>query len=153
VKVEKRIEELGHTLPEVAAPVAAYVPGLVSGTYLFVSGQLPVREGNLTCSGKVGRDVTVEEAYRAAQICCLNGLAVARSLIGDLDRVRRVVRVAGYVNSEGDFASQPQVVNGASELLKDIFGAKGEHARAAVGASSLPLNAAVEIEMILEVDG
>ncbi|HEY8394314.1 MAG TPA: RidA family protein [Thermaerobacter sp.] len=152
MSVEERLAELGLTLPEVAKPVAAYVPGVLEDGWLYVSGQLPLREGKLAYQGKVGADVTPEQAYEAARLCALNILAVARSLAGSLDRIRRVVKVVGFVNSAPGFTGQPQVVNGASELLGQVFGEAGRHARSAVGVSELPLNAAVEVEAIFRVE-
>ena len=152
MSVEERLAELGLTLPEVAKPVAAYVPGVLEDGWLYVSGQLPLREGKLAYQGKVGADVTPEQAYEAARLCALNILAVARSLAGSLDRIRRVVKVVGFVNSAPGFTGQPQVVNGASELLGQVFGERGRHARSAVGVAELPLDAAVEVEAVFRVE-
>ncbi|HEY8414660.1 MAG TPA: RidA family protein [Thermaerobacter sp.] len=152
MSVEERLAELGLTLPEVARPVASYVPGVLEDGWLYVSGQLPLRAGELVYRGKVGADVTPEQAYEAARLCALNILAVARALAGTLDRVRRVVKVVGFVNSAPGFTGQPQVVNGASELLAQVFGEAGRHARSAVGVSELPLNAAVEVEAVFRVE-
>lgn len=152
MSVEERLAELGLTLPEVARPVASYVPGVLEDGWLYVSGQLPLRAGELVYRGKVGADVTPEQAYEAARLCALNILAVARALAGSLDRVRRVVKVVGFVNSAPGFTGQPQVVNGASELLAQVFGEAGRHARSAVGVSELPLNAAVEVEAVFRVE-
>jgi len=152
VSVEERLAELGLTLPEVAKPVASYVPGVLEDGWLYVSGQLPLRAGELAYRGKVGDDVTTEQGYEAARLCALNILAVARALAGSLDRVRRVVKVVGFVNSAPGFTGQPQVVNGASDLLVQVFGEAGRHARSAVGVSELPLNAAVEVEAVFRVE-
>lgn len=148
---EGRLRELGLELPPAPAPVAAYVPAVRCGDLVFTSGQIPVREGRVVYAGKVGADLTPEEGYQAARLCALNALAVVRALVGGLDRVDQVVKVVGYVNSAPGFTGQPQVVNGASELLQAVFGEAGRHARSAVGVSDLPLNSAVEVELIVRV--
>ncbi len=145
-----RLEELGLELPPVAAPVAAYVPAVHSGAHVFTSGQLPMRSGELIATGKVGAGVTAEEAYACAQQCALNALAAIDAEVG-LARVRRVVKLVVFVASEPGFTGQPGVANGASELIGEIFGDAGVHARSAVGVSVLPLDAPVEVEMIVEV--
>ena len=150
--IEERLKELRILLPQAAKPVASYAPAVLSGAYLFVSGQLPMVDGKLKAQGRVGEEVTVDEARDCARIAALNGLAAARSLLGTLDRIRRVVRVAGYVRSGDAFKDHPTVVNGASEILQEIFGEAGIHARSAIGCSSLPLGAPVEVEMILEIE-
>ncbi|MFE5580236.1 RidA family protein [Kitasatospora sp. NPDC056531] len=150
-KVEEKLAELGLTLPPVAAPVAAYVPALQSGEFVFTSGQLPVVGGKLPSTGKVGAEVSPEEAKELAQICALNALAAVKSVIGDLDRVERVVKVVGFVASAPDFTGQPAVVNGASELLGRVLGDAGVHARSAVGVAVLPLDAPVEVELQVRV--
>jgi enamine deaminase RidA (YjgF/YER057c/UK114 family) len=150
--VEDRLAELGFTLPGVAAPVAAYVPAVRSGSYVFTSGQLPMVEGSLAATGKVGAEVSADDAKRLAAICALNALAAVKAQIGDLDEVRRIVKVVGFVASAPEFTGQPGVVNGASELLGAVFGPKGVHARSAVGVAVLPLDAPVEVELIVEVD-
>ncbi|MDX3097549.1 RidA family protein [Streptomyces sp. ME01-24h] len=150
--VEQRLAELGLELPAVAAPLAAYVPAVRSGSYVFTAGQLPLVEGKLTCTGKVGAEVTAEEAKQLARTCALNALAAVRSAVGDLDRVKRVVKVVGFVASAPDFTGQPAVVNGASELLGEVLGEKGVHARSAVGVAVLPLDAPVEVEIQVEVE-
>jgi enamine deaminase RidA (YjgF/YER057c/UK114 family) len=149
--VEDRLAALGRTLPAVAAPVATYVPAVRSGSYVFTSGQLPMVDGSLAATGKVGAQVTAEEAKALAATCALNALAAIKSLIGDLDQVVRVVKVVGFVASVPDFTGQPGVVNGASELIGEVFGEKGVHARSAVGVAVLPLDAPVEVELIVEV--
>jgi enamine deaminase RidA (YjgF/YER057c/UK114 family) len=149
--VEERLKELGIVLPEVPKPVAAYVPAVVSGNHVFTSGQIPMVKGKLKYAGKVDRDLSVEEASEAARICALNALAAVRSVLGSLDRVVRIVKVTGYVACVEAFADQPKVMNGASNLLVEIFGEAGRHARSAVGTNALPLNAAVEIEILAEV--
>lgn len=148
---EAKIKELGLTLPEAPKPVAAYIPAVKSGNYVFTSGQIPFLNGELKYKGKLGKELTVEEGYEAAKLCALNCLSVIKSVIGDLDKIERIVRVGGFVNSVPEFSDQPKVINGASELLGQIFGEKGKHARAAVGSINLPINAAVEVEMLVEV--
>jgi enamine deaminase RidA (YjgF/YER057c/UK114 family) len=148
---EERLAELGLEVPEVAAPVAAYIPAVRSGHQVFTSGQLPMRAGELMASGTVGRDVTAEEAYACAQQCALNAIAAVKSVVGDLGAVKRVVKVVGFVASAPDFTGQPGVVNGASELLGKVFGDAGVHARSAVGVAALPLGAPVEVEILVEV--
>lgn len=152
--IEKRIHELGMTLPEVAAPLAAYVPAVHSGNLVFTAGQLPSVDGKLIAEGLVGPgagQVDVDLAKACARQAALNALAAVKSVIGDLDRIERIVKVTGFVACPADFASHSLVVNGASELLGEIFGDAGKHARSAVGMSSLPFNAPVEIEMIVEI--
>ena len=149
---EERIAELGLELPPVAAPVAAYVPAVRTGSYVYTSGQLPMAEGALLASGKVGAEVSPEQAKELAQRCALNALAAVRAEIGDLSAVRRVVKVVGFVASTPEFTGQPGVVNGASELLGEVFGDRGVHARSAVGVAALPLDAPVEVEFIVEVE-
>ena len=148
--VDERLAELGLVLPPVAAPVAAYVPAVVSGNLVFTAGQLPFVAGALPATGKVGAEVSADDAAGLARICALNGLAAAASAIGSLDRVTRVVKVVGFVSSVPTFTGQPSVINGASELLGQVFGDAGLHARSAVGVAVLPLDAPVEVELILE---
>ena len=151
MSIKEKISSLGLSLPIAAAPVAAYVPAVKSGNLIFTAGQLPVVDGKLVKEGKVGSDVTVEDAKELAQICALNALA-AISLVADLDQVERVVRVGGFVNCAPGFIAIPGVVNGASELLIKVFGdVNGKHARTAVGVAELPLNAPVEIELIVQL--
>ena len=151
MSVKEKLSELGLTLPTAAAPVAAYVPAVRSGNLIFTAGQLPVVDGKLVKEGKVGSDVTVEDAKELAQICALNALA-AISLVADLDQVERVVRVGGFVNCAPGFIAIPGVVNGASELLIKVFGdVNGKHARTAVGVAELPLNAPVEIDLVIQL--
>ncbi len=149
---EQRLTELGLTLPGVAAPVAAYVPALRTGNYVYTSGQLPMVDGSVVATGKVGSGVTAEQAKDLARICALNGLAAIKAELGDLAAVRRVVKVVGFVASAPDFTGQPGVINGASELLGEVFGDRGVHARSAVGVAVLPLDAPVEVELLVEVD-
>lgn len=149
-KLDDRLVELGLEIPELAKPVAAYVPAVVTGNLVFTSGQLPFVDGKLPQTGKVGAAVSEIEAKELARICVLNGLAAAKSVLGSLDRVTRVVKVVGFVASEPSFTGQPGVVNGASELLGEIFGDAGQHARSAVGLTVLPLDAPVEVEFLFE---
>jgi enamine deaminase RidA (YjgF/YER057c/UK114 family) len=148
--IDARLSELGITLPGVATPVASYVPAMTTGNLLFTAGQLPFVDGQLVRTGKVGTDVSASEAAELARICTLNALAAAKATLGSLDRVTRIVKVNGFVASHPDFIGQPQVLNGASEILGEIFGDLGHHARAAVGVAVLPLDAPVEVELILE---
>ncbi|WP_435746037.1 RidA family protein [Nocardioides sp. SYSU DS0663] len=148
---EERLAELGLEIPEVAAPVAAYVPAVRSGDQVFTSGQLPMRSGELLLTGKVGGEVSPEEAYACAQQCALNAIAAIRAEVGDLSRVERVVKVVAFVASTPDFTGQPGVANGASELFGNVFGDAGVHARSAVGVPVLPLDAPVEVEVVVAV--
>jgi enamine deaminase RidA (YjgF/YER057c/UK114 family) len=148
---EKTLAELGLQIPEVAKPVAAYVPAVQTGNLVYTSGQLPLRDGQLIATGKVGSEVDPDTAIECARQCALNALAAVRSLIGDLAKVKRVVKVVAFVASSTEFTGQPQVANGASELLGQVFGQAGEHARSAVGVPVLPLDAPVEVELIVEV--
>ena len=148
---EERLAELGLAVPDVAAPVAAYVPAVRSGNQVFTSGQLPMRDGQLMATGKVGGEVTQEEAVECARQCALNALAAIRAEIGELGAVKRVVKVVAFVASTPDFTAQPLVANGVSELLGEVFGDVGRHARSAVGVPVLPLDAPVEVELLVEV--
>lgn len=148
MKVEGKLNELGIQLPAVAKPVAAYVPAVLAGKWVYVSGQLPFRQGALAKTGKVGKEVTLEEAAAEAKQCAVNCLAALRSVAGDLDKVERIVKVTGFVSSAPGFNDQPKVINGASELFAQVFGEAGQHARAAVGVAELPLNTCVEVELI-----
>ena len=149
---EDRLAELGLTLPSDTPPLAAYVPAVRTGNLVFTSGQLPRIDGELTHTGKVGAEVTPEQAKEAAQACALNAIAAVKAEIGDLANVRRVVKVVGFVASAPGFTGQPGVVNGASELLGKVFGDAGVHARSAVGVAVLPLDVPVEVEMVVEVE-
>ena len=149
--VEARLAELGLKLPEVVAPVASYLPAVQSGSYVYTAGQLPLVNGSLPATGKVGADVSPEDAHELAATCALNALAAVKSVVGDLDRIVRVVKVTGFVASTPDFTGQPAVVNGASDLLGKVLGDKGRHARSAVGVAVLPLDAPVEVELQVEV--
>ena len=149
-KIETRLAELGFPLPEVAKPVAAYVPSVVTGNLCFTSGQLPFVDGALPMTGKVGRDVSAEDAKDLARLCALNALAALKLAIGDLDRVTRIVKVVGFVSVVPEFTAIPGVINGASEFFGEVFGDVGSHARSAVGVPALPLDSAVELEIIAE---
>lgn len=148
--VTARLAELGIELPAVAPPLAAYVPAVRSGSFVYTSGQLPLVNGELVASGKVGMSISVDEAAALARTCALNALAAVHALVG-IDSVVRVVKVVGFVASSPDFTAQPAVVNGASNLLGEVFGEAGVHARSAVGVAVLPLDAPVEVELIVEV--
>jgi enamine deaminase RidA (YjgF/YER057c/UK114 family) len=151
-KVESKLSELKLSLPDAPKPVAAYIPAKQTGNLVFTAGQLPMVNGELISKGLLGQDVEIDEANKAARICTLNALAAIKGVIGDLDRIKQIVRVVGYVASEPTFTQQPAVVNGASELLLEIFGENGKHARSAVGMAVLPLNASVEIELTVEIE-
>ncbi|GAA2057994.1 RidA family protein [Leifsonia soli] len=153
--VEARLAQLGITLPDVVPPVAAYTPAVLDGNHVYTSGQLPMVAGALPATGKVGEGpglVPPADAKGYARICALNALAAAKSVLGSLDRVSRVVKVVGFVSSDPAFTGQPAVINGASEVLGEIFGDAGVHARSAVGVAVLPLDAPVEVELVLAVD-
>ncbi|MGR4881340.1 RidA family protein [Streptomyces sp. LARHCF249] len=149
--VEAKLAELGLTLPEVVPPLATYQPAVRSGSYVYTAGQLPMVKGNLPVTGKVGAEVSPEQARELAATCALNALAAVKSVIGDLDKIARVVKVVGFIASAPDFTAQPGVLNGASELLGAVLGDKGVHARSAVGVAVLPLDAPVEIEIQVEL--
>lgn len=146
---EERAKSIGIKIPQAATPVGAYLLAVRGGTLLFTAGQGPVRDGTILFKGKVGRDLTVEDAYEAAKLAALNCLAAARSILGTLDRIERVVKVNGYVNSAPGFTDQAKVMNGASDLLGQLFGEKGRHARTSVGVNELPQDIAVEVDLIL----
>ncbi|MFE9928255.1 RidA family protein [Streptomyces sp. NPDC005533] len=149
--VDAKLAELGLTLPEVVPPLATYQPAVRSGVYVYTAGQLPMVKGNLPVTGKVGAEVSPEQAKELAVTCALNALAAVKSLVGDLDKIARVVKVVGFVASAPDFTGQPGVLNGASELLGAVLGDKGVHARSAVGVAVLPLDAPVEVEIQVEL--
>ena len=152
MSVESQLAHLGLQLPEAPKPVAAYVPSVRTGNLLFVSGQLPFSSGKLLAEGPIPSRISIEQGQAAAQQCVLNALAIAKAeLNGDLERIQRVVRLGAFVQSDNGFAGQPQVANGASELVLTLFGNRGRHARAAVGTNALPLNASVEVEFLFEV--
>jgi len=150
---EERLAQLGLTLPAVAAPAGSYVPALRAGTQVYTAGQLPLADGKLLATGKVGEAVTAEEAVALARTCALNALAAAAAAAGGLSAITRIIKVTGFVASAPSFTGQPQVVNGASDLLTEVFGDAGKHARSAVGVAVLPMDAPVEVELIAEVGG
>lgn len=152
-EAEKKLQQMGLSLPVPPKPVANYVPAVRSGTLVFLAGVGPRKADGSLMTGKLGRDLAVEQGYEAARLCGLNLLANLKQEIGDLDKVRRVVKMLGMVNSAPDFGDQPKVVNGASDLLVAVLGEKGRHARSAVGMAALPFGMAVEVEMIVEVEG
>jgi enamine deaminase RidA (YjgF/YER057c/UK114 family) len=153
VTIEKRLEELGFTLPEAAAPVANYVPYVITGNLIFISGQLPMESGKVAVTGHLGSTVTVDEAARAAQLCAVNILSQAKAALGgDLSKIKRVVKLNGFVACAPEFNEHHLVINGASNLVAHVLGDAGKHARAAVGVPSLPFGAAVEIDAVLEID-
>lgn len=150
--IENRLKDLGLTLPQAAAPAANYVPYVQSGNLVFVSGQITLENGDLKFVGRVGEDFTTEQAYEAAKLCGLNLIAQVKAACGgDLDRVTRVVRLGGFVNCTQGFTDQPKVINGASDLMAEVFGEVGRHARAAVGVNALPLGVAVEVDGVFEI--
>jgi enamine deaminase RidA (YjgF/YER057c/UK114 family) len=149
--VGDRLKELGYELPSVPVPAGSYVPAISAGSLLFTAGQLPFKEGRLRYTGKVDKDVSVEEAKEAARLCAINALAAVEAEAGSLENVRRVVKVTGYVASAAGFNRQPEVINGASDFLGEVFGERGVHARSAVGVAELPLDAPVEVEIIVEL--
>ncbi len=149
--IEEKIKELGFEVPEVAKPLAAYIPAKRVGNLVMTSGQVPLVKGELKYSGKVGVELTEEEGQKAAEICALNCLAAIKGVIGNLDMIEEVIKLTVFVNNKDGFAAQPKIANGASELIGKIFGDKGLHARSAVGVSGLPINSPVEIEMIVRV--
>ena len=149
--IEEKLTKLGLKLPQPVKPMAAYIPAKRVGDLVFVSGQVPFKDGNLAYVGKVGAECTQEEGYQAARLCALNGLAAVKALVGSLDAISEIVQVRGFVNCTPDFENQPAIINGASELLVELYGERGRHARAALGTSSLPRNVPVEVEMIVHV--
>jgi enamine deaminase RidA (YjgF/YER057c/UK114 family) len=151
-RVENRLAELGHTLPQVATPAGSYLPAMISGNLVFTAGQIPLIDGKLMASGKLGADIDAERGAQIAERCALNALAAIKSVLGDLDRVKQVVKVVGFVASVPEFTAQPSVINGASEFLQQVFGDAGKHARSAVGVPVLPLDAPVEVELIVEFE-
>jgi enamine deaminase RidA (YjgF/YER057c/UK114 family) len=151
MSVEEVLRSKGLVLPAVAKPLASYVPAVRTGNLVFTSGQIPSESGELKFRGQVGLDLSQEDGVKAARMACLNALAAVASVAGDLDQVRQIVRVNGYVNSADGFTDQPTVVNGASDLLVELFGERGQHTRCAVGVSELPRNAAVEIDLVVEI--
>lgn len=153
-KIEDRIRELGHKLPPTPKPAAAYIPAKQAGSLVFTAGQLPMVGGELAATGRVGgpNGLSTEKAAELTRICCLNALAAVKSVTGDLDRIRQIVRIVVYVQSNDGYGDQPLVANGASEFVREVFGEAGEHARSAVGVNALPRNTPVELELTIEVD-
>jgi enamine deaminase RidA (YjgF/YER057c/UK114 family) len=149
-KIESRLEQLGITLPKTAAPVANYVPFAITGNQLWIAGQITFWDGKLKYVGKVGADLSLEDGAAAARVCALNVIAQAKAALDDLDRVVRVVKLGGFVNATADFTDHPKVINGASDVIVEVFGDAGRHARLAVGVSGLPLNSAVEVDAVIE---
>lgn len=148
---EKKVKELGLEVPQAAAPVANYAPSVVQDGWIYVSGQLPTVNGRLAYCGKLGQDMELEQGREAAQVCALNCLGAIKQALGSLDRIERIVKISGFVNSTPDFTDQPKVVNGASDLLGKVFGGCGVHARSAVGVAALPLGACCEVELIAKI--
>ena len=149
--IEEKLCTLGITLPSPPKPAGSYIPVVRTGNLVFVSGQIPISDGKVLYSGKVTKDLSIEDAQKAAQLCIINALAQLKSEFGNLDKISKIVRLSGFVNSPPEFTEQPKVINGASDLLFEIFEKTGQHARIAVGVSSLPLNSAVEIDLIVEI--
>jgi len=149
--IEEKLKEMGIEIPEPPKPLAAYIPGIKMGNFVYTSGQLPFKAGKLICEGKVGKNVSLEDAAKASEQSAINCLGVIKSLCGNLDNVEQIVKLTVFVNSSDDFTAQPAVANGASELMVKVFGDAGKHARSAVGVSQLPMNAPVEIEMIAKL--
>jgi enamine deaminase RidA (YjgF/YER057c/UK114 family) len=150
-RIEEKIAQMGIKIPEAAKPLAAYIPALRVGNLIMTSGQVPIADGVIKFQGKVGKDLSEEEGKEAAKLCAINCLSAVKSVIGSLDKIIRVLKLTAFVNSADGFTAQPKVANGASEFIVEIFGDAGKHVRSAVGVSELPLNSAVEIEMIVEV--
>jgi len=153
MRIEARLKDMGIELPPAVTPVANYVPAVRTGNLIFLSGHGPFKEDGSLITGKVGADLTIEQGYETARRVAIGLLGSLKAVIGDLDRVNRFVKLLGLVNCTPEFADQPKVINGASDFFVEVFGEKGKHARSAVGTNALPLNIAVEIEMIVEVDG
>ena len=149
--IEEKINQMGIEIPEAAKPLAAYIPALKVGNLIMTSGQVPVSNGVIKFQGKLGKDLSEDEGKEAAKLCAINCLSAVKSLIGNLDKIKRVVKLTVFVNSSTGFMAQPKVANGASEFIVEVFGDIGKHVRSAVGVNELPLNSAVEIEMVVEV--
>ena len=149
--IEQRLSSLGITLPAPPASAGSYIPVVISGSLAFVAGQIPVEGGQVKFAGKVGKDLNLESAQQAARLCTINALSQLKLALGDLDKISRFVKVTGYVNCDPSFTDHPKVINGSSDLLVQIFGDRGKHARAAVGVGSLPLDSAVEVEFVAEI--
>lgn len=151
MSIEQKLQEMGLELPVVAKPLASYVPAVATEGYVYTSGQVPMVKGELKYKGKIGQDLDETQGYEAAKVCALNCLAAVKSVAGSLDNIEKIVKVVGFVNSAPGFTMQPKIINGASDLLGQLFGEKGAHARSAVGVSELPLNAACEVEIIVKI--
>ena len=149
--IEDKLKSLGITLPSPPKPAGSYIPVVITNKMAFVSGQIPIQDGKVVFTGKVSKDISVEEAQKAARLCVINGLAQLKAELGSLDKISKIIKVSGFVNSLPEFTDQPKVINGASDLLYEIFGEKGKHARIAVGVTSLPLNSAVEVDLVAEI--
>ncbi len=150
--IEEKLTTLNIILPTPPKPAGSYIPVVKTGNLLFVSGQIPMKEGKIVFQGKVPTNVSVEDAQKAAKLCIINALAQIKSELGSLEKISRIVRISGFVNSSQDFSEQPKVINAASDLLFEIFGENGKHSRIAVGVASLPLNSTVEIDLIAEIN-
>ena len=151
IMIEKRLKELGIIIPNAPKPAGSYIPVVLSGKLAFVSGQIPIKDGQVIYQGKVGTAQSIDDAQEAAKLCIINGLAQIESYCGTLDNLEKIIKISGFVNSTKDFTEHPKVINAASDLLMKIFGEKGRHSRIAVGVTSLPLNATVEIDMVVEI--
>jgi enamine deaminase RidA (YjgF/YER057c/UK114 family) len=149
--IDEKLASLDIILPSPPKPAGSYVPVVITGKLMFVSGQIPIKDGKVAYLGKVSKDISLEEAQKAAKLCIINTLAQIKNEIGSLDRISKIVRVSGFVNSSPEFTDQPKVINAASDLIFDIFGSKGQHSRIAIGVASLPLNSCVEIDIIAEI--
>ena len=149
--IEEKLNELGVSLPTAPKPAGSYVPIVVSGKLAFVSGQIPIKDGQVIYQGKVGIEQSIEQAQKAAKLCIINGLAQINTYFGTLDNLENIIKISGFVNSAQDFTEHPKVINAASDFLVEIFGEEGRHSRIAIGVSSLPLNATVEIDMLVEI--
>ena len=148
---EKKLKEMGIVIPEPVKPLASYIPAVQAGDMVYTSGQIPMKDGKLLYTGKVGKEVTPEQANEAAKLCAINCLSAIKGVIGDLDKIDKVFKVVGFVNSAAGFNAQPKVINGASDFLGEVFGDAGKHARSAVGVSDLPIDAPVEVEVIVKL--
>ena len=151
IMIEKRLKELGIIIPNAPKPAGSYIPVVLTGKLAFVSGQIPIKDGQIVYQGKVGTTQSIDNAKEAAKLCIINGLAQIETYCGTLDNLEKIIKISGFVNSTKDFTEHPKVINAASDLLMKIFGEKGRHSRIAIGVSSLPLNATVEIDMIVEI--
>lgn len=149
--LEEKLKEIGIDIPEAPKPLASYIPAVVSGNLVYTAGQVPLENGKINFTGLVGRDLTIEAAQKAAKICAINCLSAIKSVLGDLNRIERILKLTVFVASAEGFVDQPKVANGASDFVVELFGEKGKHVRSAVGVSGLPINAPVEIEMIAEI--